>query len=77
MTEEGEEKTVIELTRSEALVLLDFLARTSDEGALPAPDEAERRTLWKLECVLEKALVEPFLPYYLELLEQAKGRLKE
>jgi len=77
MTDVSEEYTIIELTRSEALVLLNFLATTSDEDALPAPDEAERRALWNLDRVLEKALVEPFLPNYPELLEQAKERLKE
>ncbi|MGH9767567.1 MAG: hypothetical protein ACREAB_09060, partial [Blastocatellia bacterium] len=61
---------------SEALVLFEFLARTSDDDSLTMADQAEQRALWKLEGVLEKALVEPFLPNYHELLEQAKARLK-
>jgi hypothetical protein len=71
-----EEKVIIELSKSEALVLFEFLARTSDDDSLMVADQAERRALWNLECLFEKALVEPFLPNYLELLEQAKKRLK-
>ena len=76
MTDDSEEKVIIELTKSEALVLFEFLARTSDDVSLKSPDQAERQALWNLECLFEKALVEPFLPNYQELLEQAKRRLK-
>jgi hypothetical protein len=74
--DDSEEKVIIELSKSEALVLFEFLSRTSDDDSLTAPDQAERRALWNLECRFEKALVEPFLPNYQELLEQAKKRLK-
>ena len=67
---------IIELTNSEALVLFEFLSRTSDDDSKTTADQAEQRVLWRLECVLEKALVEPFLPSYLELLDRAKERLK-
>ena len=63
---------IIELSKSEALVLFEFLYRTSDDDSLTVADQAERRALWNLECRFGKALVEPFLPNYLELLEQAK-----
>ena len=76
MIDDSEEKVIIELSKSEALVLFEFLARTSDDDSLTVADQAERRALWNLECLFEKALVEPFLPNYLELLEQAKKRLK-
>ena len=76
MAADSEEKVIIELTRSEALVLFEFLYRTSDDDSLTVADQAERRALWNLECLFEKELVEPFLPNYLELLEQAKKRLK-
>ena len=76
MIDDCEEKVIIELSKSEALVLFEFLARTSDDDSLMVADQAERRALWNLECLFEKALVEPFLPNYLELLEQAKKRLK-
>ena len=77
MVDEAEEKVVLELTKSEALVLFEFLARTSYDEVLKTMDSAERRALWKLEGQLESTLVEPFLPNYLELVERAKRRLKE
>lgn len=76
MTDDNDEKVILELTKSEALVLFEFLARTSDDDSLTITDQAERQVLWRLECLFEKALVEPFLPNYLELLEQAKKSLK-
>lgn len=77
MADDSEEKVIIELSGSEALVLFEFLARTSDDDSLTMADQSEQAVLWKLEGALEKALVEPFLPNYQELLEQAKQRLKE
>ena len=77
MTDDSEEKVIIELTKSEALVLHDFLARACEDSALTLLDQAERQALWNLECLLEEALVEPLLPNYTELLERAKKRLKE
>jgi len=74
--DDSEEEVIIELSKSEALVLFEFLYRTSDDDSLTVADQAERRALWNLECLFEKELVEPFLPNYLELLEQAKKRLK-
>jgi hypothetical protein len=76
MTDDSEEKVIIELTGSEALVLFEFLSRTSDDDPLTVADQAERRVLWSLECMIEKALVEPFLPNYDDLLAQAKEKLK-
>jgi len=76
VTDDSEEKVIIELTKSEALVLFEFLYRISDDDSKTMADRAEQRVLWHLECVLEKALVEPFLPNYLELLDRAKERLK-
>jgi hypothetical protein len=72
-----EEKVILELTKSEALVLFDWLAETSDKEWLDAADPAIRRVLWGLECLLERNLVEPFRPNYAELLAQAKNDLKE
>ena len=77
MADDSEETIIIELSKSEALVLFEFLARTTDVDTLPAPGQPERRALCNLECQLEKALLEPFLPNYPELLERAKERLKE
>ena len=76
MIDDSEEKVIIELSKSEALVLFEFLYRTSDDDSLTMADQAEQRALWNLESVLEKALAEPFLPNYKELLDQAKERVK-
>lgn len=66
------------LSRDEALVLLEWLARTG-AGEQPAAfeDQAEQRVLWDLEAVLEKHLVEPFKSDYRELLEAARSRVRD
>jgi hypothetical protein len=48
----------VTLTSEEALVLFEWLARSSDRGA-PAPvvDQAEERVLWVVEGALERSLV--------------------
>jgi hypothetical protein len=45
MVDEAEEKVVLELTKSEALVLIGLLARTSHDEVLKTLDSAERRAL--------------------------------
>jgi hypothetical protein len=65
----------IELTRDEALVLFEFLSRHLDDGVHAVNDAAEQQTLWKLQCLLEKQLVEPLLAEYDQLLQQARARI--
>jgi hypothetical protein len=65
----------IELTRDEALVLFEFLSRHLDDSVLAVNDAAEQQTLWKLQCLLEKQLVEPLLAEYDQLLQQARARI--
>jgi hypothetical protein len=48
----------LSLTRDEALVLLELLARGGDHEALQLEHHAERMVLWRLEGLLEQALVE-------------------
>jgi hypothetical protein len=67
----------IELTNDEALVLFEFLQRFSDQDALRIEDPAERRALWNLGCLLEKRLAAPFRADYLDLLAEARGRLRD
>ena len=57
----GEQSVILTLSGDEALVLFDWLARSSDTG-VPAPfvDQAEARVLWHVEAVLERSLVAPF-----------------
>jgi hypothetical protein len=69
---------MLELSADEALVLFDWLGRTSDAGE-PAPfaDQAEQRVLWDVECMLERVLVEPFKADYALLLETARSRVRD
>jgi hypothetical protein len=55
VTGSGENSVAVTLCGDEALVLFEWLARTSDSDA-PAPfvDHAERRVLWRVEAVLER-----------------------
>jgi hypothetical protein len=68
----------LELSADEALVLFEWLARTSDAGhPMPFADEAERRVLDNVLCLLERVLVEPFSAQYDSLLEAARSRLND
>ena len=66
----------LELEPDEALVLFEFLSRYSDEQVLAIEDKAEQVALWNLLCLLEKQLVEPFLPEYSRLVRDARDRLR-
>ena len=65
------------LTNDEALVLFEFLHRNDDADKFPLVDQAEERALWNVQGLLEKQLVELFLPNYLELVQQARDRLRD
>ena len=68
----------LELSADEALVLFEWLARTSDAGhPMPFADEAERRVLGNVLCLLERVLVEPFSAEYDSLLQAARSRLND
>jgi hypothetical protein len=71
------EKIKIELTKDEALVLFEWLARKDEAGTRSFEDEAEEKVFWAVQAQLEKALVEPFDPKYRHLLAGAKKRLTE
>lgn len=66
------EKIHLSLSRSEALVLFEWLVRTDDAELIPHEDESEIRVLWKLEGQLEGMLIEPYRPDYHELLMAAR-----
>lgn len=70
------QKTVIELGRAEALVLFEFLYRLDDSEDWPT-DPAERLALWRLAGALEKALTEPLMADYQELLDDARSALRQ
>jgi hypothetical protein len=67
------EEIVIRLTRAEALVLFEWLAREDSDGKkIPVEHVAEERELWRIEGQLENTLAEPLSPQYKELLDAAR-----
>jgi hypothetical protein len=62
----------ITLTDAEALVLLDFLSRFSNDDVLAIQHPAESRVLWDLCCSLEKQVAELFDSRYQEALNKAR-----
>jgi hypothetical protein len=66
----------IKLTKDEALVLFELLARYSESDTLSVNDTAEQQILWKLNNLLEKTLSEPFSQNWAAILEAAKSRLR-
>jgi hypothetical protein len=71
-------KVTITLTKDEALVLFDFLARfnQADHKSI-FEDQAEQKTLLIIEGQLEKTLVEPFLPNYLDIIKQSRDNIRD
>ena len=72
-----DENVVLELPRSQALVLFDFLSRFSDDKKLEIQDKAEERVLCDMCCDLESALVEPLRSDYSELLQKARDAVRD
>lgn len=66
----------IEISKDEALVLYDFLYRSNQNNTIVFEDQAEQRVLWNLQTELEKHLLEPSFPNYLELVEEARNRVR-
>ncbi len=68
----------ITLTKDEALVLFDFLARFNEtDHADIFEDQAEQKSLWIIEGQLEKQLTEPFLPNYKEIINEARNKIRD
>ena len=63
------------LRKEVAIVLFEMLADLKQEPAVPIRDDAERQAIWSLVCLFEIALVEPFMPNYDVVVEEAKKRL--
>jgi hypothetical protein len=73
MTTAGEDRTVcLRLTRAEALVLFEWLARVDAARNRPAEDPV----LWRLEGQLERTLVEPLAPNYKQAVEAARREVR-
>jgi hypothetical protein len=71
------DKMTVTLSRDEALVLFEWLARFNQTSDATFADQAEQRVLWNLEAVLEKTLAEPFAGDYDKLLAEARARLRD
>ena len=69
------DKVIVELSKDQALVLFEWLARTDDRNSLVFDHEAEQIVLWLLEGKLEKALSVQFSPLYEEHLVNARERI--
>jgi hypothetical protein len=67
----------INLSRAEALVIFELLARLDDNGSIKCEDPAEQQVLWKIEGQLEKVLTEPLAPEYKELLARARRAVRD
>ena len=67
-----------ELSRDQALVLFEWLARTGSAGEPVAfQDQAEQRVLWDLESALEAVLPESLSPDYRASLEAAREMVRD
>lgn len=69
----------VTLSSDEALVLYDLLQRWEDAGWYANADllPGERTALWAVFGRLESTLSEPFNDNYLDLVDQARDRLRE
>ncbi|HYQ93083.1 MAG TPA: hypothetical protein VES89_13660 [Candidatus Competibacteraceae bacterium] len=66
----------ITMTRAEALVLFEFLARYDESEKLDIQDPAEEFALWQVHGAFERVLVEPFEADYRERLEAARETVR-
>ena len=64
------------LTRAEALVLFEWLARLDASKALPVEDPSEELVLWRIEGQLESILDEPLGPEYKAAVEAARKEVR-
>jgi hypothetical protein len=71
------DEVVLSLSRDEALVLFEWLARLDSTNSFTCEDHAEEVVLWTLHGRLEKVLAEPFSPQYTEMLNAARQRVRE
>ncbi len=71
------EDVTLNLTRDEAIVFFDWLARFNADEGRQFEDQAEERVLWKLEASLESTLVEPLKLDYDQILAAARSRVRD
>jgi len=72
------QNVTLDLSLDEALVLFDWLTRTSEAGEpVPFADPAEQRVLWNIESSLEAVLVAPLSDDYEAQLEAARSAVRD
>lgn len=72
------DEIIIKLNKDEALVLFDLLSRFNEnENKEIFQDQAEEKALWIIEGQLEKILVEPFMPDYRDIIQEARNRIRD
>lgn len=69
----------LSLENAEALVLFEFLARSSERRppSYLIEHQAEQRILWDLQAMLESRLVEPLRADYDELVRVARAAIAD
>jgi hypothetical protein len=64
------------LTRAEALVLFEWLAREDKSDALRFEDASEEKVVWAIQAQLERTLAEPLQDNYKALLADARRTVR-
>ena len=77
MTDEESDVISLRISRAEALVIFELLAREAeaDVESLHIEHPGEIYALWRIEAQLEKSLVEVFSPDYAEIIRRARESL--
>lgn len=70
------DKVKVELSRNEALVLVDFLLRFRDNELLAVEDESEVQVLYDLCAMVESEVPELLDEKYVDLLWNARDAIK-
>jgi len=71
------DQVVLPLSRSEALVLFEFLSRYTQNDRFDIADQAEQRVLWDMCAHLETVLSEPFRSDYDAILAAAREAVRD
>jgi len=70
-----EDQIQVNVTKDEAIVLFEFLARFNERKEVTIQHESERIVLWNLLAQLEQKLNEPLDPHYQRILDSSRKRL--
>lgn len=77
-SKQKENKLALQLTKEEALVLHNWLSRINENNISNLfEDQSEQRISWDIEAMLEKKLAEPFEDNYLEILSDARKKVRD